>query len=439
MTFDDVLPTLLRVCETSPEFQSVRCAVVVRDLRGRVRLALHTDSKLDTDALESTVKAALGAWFDGIVTSLATASSARRLVTTVTAAAADWTTAEYIDSASGSATRPKPGRWKLLERHLSKHAWVEASKGHPPWSLGSNAPAIVTFYSFKGGVGRTTLLASVAWQLAASGKRVVAVDLDLEAPGLGALLGVQTQRGVVDYLVDHAATEEADVSEMVGPATALGPEAGLVDVVPAGELGFSYFEKLARLDFAGSGLFQDSAAPSPVRGALRALLYSLIKRNPRPEFILLDARAGLHDLAGISLHDLAHIDVLVGRESDQGYRGLEMTVEALGRRRNAEELRCVVVQSMAPDDPSSSEYASSTADYRSRSYQCFAEHAYPSDDPDNVPAETDQEAAHYPCVVRHQTRLLRFSSLAPRREELFGTDYQAALNRILALAAPEPT
>lgn len=43
---------------------------------------------------------------------------------------------------------------------------------------------IVTFYSYKGGTGRTMALANTAWILAANGKRVLAVDWDLEAPGL---------------------------------------------------------------------------------------------------------------------------------------------------------------------------------------------------------------------------------------------------------------
>ncbi|MCG8528383.1 MAG: AAA family ATPase, partial [Opitutales bacterium] len=42
----------------------------------------------------------------------------------------------------------------------------------------------ITFYSYKGGVGRTMSLANVAWRLAQKGKRVGLVDLDLEAPGL---------------------------------------------------------------------------------------------------------------------------------------------------------------------------------------------------------------------------------------------------------------
>jgi cellulose biosynthesis protein BcsQ len=43
---------------------------------------------------------------------------------------------------------------------------------------------IVTFYSFKGGVGRTMSLVNVGVALAAKGRRVLLVDFDLEAPGI---------------------------------------------------------------------------------------------------------------------------------------------------------------------------------------------------------------------------------------------------------------
>src|ERR1041385_6770285 len=43
---------------------------------------------------------------------------------------------------------------------------------------------ICTFYSYKGGVGRSMALANIALLLARRGKRVLAVDWDLEAPGL---------------------------------------------------------------------------------------------------------------------------------------------------------------------------------------------------------------------------------------------------------------
>ena len=42
----------------------------------------------------------------------------------------------------------------------------------------------ITFYSYKGGAGRTLLLVNTAYYLAGAGKRVVMIDFDLEAPGL---------------------------------------------------------------------------------------------------------------------------------------------------------------------------------------------------------------------------------------------------------------
>jgi len=42
---------------------------------------------------------------------------------------------------------------------------------------------IITFYSYKGGTGRSMALANIAWILASNGKRVLIIDWDLEAPG----------------------------------------------------------------------------------------------------------------------------------------------------------------------------------------------------------------------------------------------------------------
>jgi MinD-like ATPase involved in chromosome partitioning or flagellar assembly len=44
---------------------------------------------------------------------------------------------------------------------------------------------IATFYSYKGGAGRTMALANVGVTLASWGYSVLCVDWDLEAPGLG--------------------------------------------------------------------------------------------------------------------------------------------------------------------------------------------------------------------------------------------------------------
>src|SRR6202158_2279848 len=51
-------------------------------------------------------------------------------------------------------------------------------------SLGEPLMRTITFYSYKGGVGRSLLVANAAKYLSTLGKNVFALDLDLEAPGL---------------------------------------------------------------------------------------------------------------------------------------------------------------------------------------------------------------------------------------------------------------
>lgn len=62
---------------------------------------------------------------------------------------------------------------------------------------------IYTFYSYKGGVGRSMALANVAELFYQAGLRVLMVDWDLEAPGLEQYFSVDKtaaldRRGVID-------------------------------------------------------------------------------------------------------------------------------------------------------------------------------------------------------------------------------------------------
>src|ERR1700704_1429645 len=74
-----------------------------------------------------------------------------------------------------------------------------------------NGNNIFTFYSYKGGTGRSMALANVAWVLASSGKRVLAIDWDLEAPGLHRYFepfltdkGLERSSGIIDFVRDFA-------------------------------------------------------------------------------------------------------------------------------------------------------------------------------------------------------------------------------------------
>jgi MinD-like ATPase involved in chromosome partitioning or flagellar assembly/tetratricopeptide (TPR) repeat protein len=95
---------------------------------------------------------------------------------------------------------------------------------------------IVTFYSFKGGTGRTMALANVAWILAANGKRVLIADWDLESPGLLRFFqpftdaGASDRLGIVDFVRDYAwAMAEAEIN----PEALHHPKSSKVAALPA--------------------------------------------------------------------------------------------------------------------------------------------------------------------------------------------------------------
>jgi hypothetical protein len=86
--------------------------------------------------------------------------------------------------------------------------------------------SVVSFYSFKGGVGRSMLLAHLAWVLASCGKRVLVVDWDLEAPGLREYF-----RGRRDPGDGRGGNEPGDLADGIDPLGAPDEERGVVDLV----------------------------------------------------------------------------------------------------------------------------------------------------------------------------------------------------------------
>ena len=71
---------------------------------------------------------------------------------------------------------------------------------------------ITTFYSFKGGVGRTMALVNATVALAKRGRRVLVVDFDLEAPGLDTFDLFRSPKpvpGVIDFVAEYLLSGQA--------------------------------------------------------------------------------------------------------------------------------------------------------------------------------------------------------------------------------------
>ncbi|MGW2517180.1 FxSxx-COOH system tetratricopeptide repeat protein [Streptomyces sp. NPDC001617] len=168
---------------------------------------------------------------------------------------------------------------------------------------------IVTFYSFKGGTGRTMALANVAWILASNGKRVLAMDWDLEAPGLhryfAPFLGdpeLDSTPGVIDLIrgFDMAArprpaggdySRQARVERFASTLALTFDSGGYVDFISPGRKTPEYSEMINTYDWKGFYEQRDGAA------FLRALREDM---RGNYDYALIDSRTGWSDTSGIT-------------------------------------------------------------------------------------------------------------------------------------------
>ncbi|MBX8532855.1 AAA family ATPase [Pseudomonas cichorii] len=185
---------------------------------------------------------------------------------------------------------------------------------------------IVTFYSYKGGVGRTMSMANVAFLAAINGKKVLVMDWDLEAPGLAYYF-----RGLLQ------STDAKDIKEASGLLDILWDwNSGLIDGLSDSELekhflnmssGAAYEEKVhslisdelfsfpVQLDYISAGgrmvgrdqdvTYEEALARFSWTEFFEEkgggfVLESLRKwSKEKYDLILIDSRTGFADVAGI--------------------------------------------------------------------------------------------------------------------------------------------
>ena len=169
--YDEIIDRTVRWSQRQPWFEKCASAVLVRDLLGRVRLVV--DGSVP-DGAESLLIKELDGWAGGLISTTGRPDEvtiARRIIDEAEPWPTRW--AKQVSDGFGGYV-PVDGRWRSLERVSGKESWLVGSKALTPWPLLAQTPAIATFYSFKGGVGRTTALAITAATLAAAGQRVLA-------------------------------------------------------------------------------------------------------------------------------------------------------------------------------------------------------------------------------------------------------------------------
>ena len=391
--FNDVIPTARKVVETTMKSSGPTSATLIRDLKGRIALFLELKEEPDP-ALESSLKAALDTalecfwsgrlWMEG--------PKASEIIKTFGG------TVRRERQKFGTSSGTVPFDWHLIDRTYSKRGWLDSRP--LPWpNLPGKTPAIVSFYSYKGGVGRSTALAAVSMILSSAGKKVVVVDLDLEAPGVFALLGPKSDIdvGVVDYLI-HKALDDSSFridlcAKLITDKAIIGESGQALVAIPAGRIDDGYIDKIARIDMNS---YADDATDR-----LRAML-SEIRAVYAPDFILLDVRAGMHDIGGLSLNALSHMNILFCLDTPQAWNGL---YPILGRLARIKDREILLVHSMATPsrlDPGAQER------FRSNSYTAFQQQYF--EEGEEMP-DIGDDSAPYGIHIPIQDALMNITTI----------------------------
>jgi len=196
---------------------------------------------------------------------------------------------------------------------------------------------IITFYSYKGGTGRSLALANVAWILASNGRRVLVVDWDLEAPGL--------HRYFRPFLIDHELTASDGLIEMVDryASRAIGtvgegkrpdprwfveladpsryvlsidfgafPRGGKIDLLPAGRQSDNYALTINAFNWQN---FYDRLGGGGFFEAFKCH----VRRDY--DYILIDSRTGVSDTAGICTAQMPDSLVVCFTYNNQSIQG----------------------------------------------------------------------------------------------------------------------
>ncbi|WP_189255362.1 KGGVGR-motif variant AAA ATPase [Lentzea flava] len=178
----------------------------------------------------------------------------------------------------------------------------------------------MTFYSYKGGVGRSFCLANVAVQLARWGNRVLCVDFDLDAPGLHEYF--RPYVGPIALGLVEVISGEAEWAEAVRSVAV--PDTDGLSLLAAGRADTSYADRAQSLSW-------------PELFAEEDLGWRFEKLREQWEesydYVLVDSRTGITDIGGICTAQLPDVLVLCVAPNRQNLTGaLEVAQRAAAAR-----------------------------------------------------------------------------------------------------------
>jgi len=198
---------------------------------------------------------------------------------------------------------------------------------------------IYTFYSYKGGVGRTMALANVGELFYQAGLNVLLVDWDLEAPGLERFFvdaeKIAAHPGVVDMLLDykHQMTEEWTTE--AGQLPFKKPSDLFIDLHPDSPKGRLWLLTAGRRDRANFARYANAVLTFDWKDFYDNWEGEAYFEWLRQQFldmadvVLIDSRTGITEMGGVCTYQLGDVIVMFCGTSRQNLDGTDQMVAEL--------------------------------------------------------------------------------------------------------------
>ena len=183
--------------------------------------------------------------------------------------------------------------------------------------------SVVTFYSYKGGVGRSFALANMAVLLGRWGFHVLCIDWDLEAPGLAHFFdsveksealepgGSNEAPGLVELLTDFEVKKPLPLQWRNYVVPLVSKDTRGVSLLKAGRMDPTYTTRLHKLNWAD--LYRKGLGDS------LEIMFEELRQEY--DYVLIDARTGVTDFSGIITAQLPDILAFLFTSNEQSFRG----------------------------------------------------------------------------------------------------------------------
>jgi cellulose biosynthesis protein BcsQ len=199
--------------------------------------------------------------------------------------------------------------------------------------MNAKRPLVVSFYAYKGGTGRSTALAHAASSLVRDGRRIVMLDLDLQAPSLWAFAGELTPgAGFVEYLRAWRDGAPVNATEMLKEVKLSPPAPGALYLMEAGKLDAAYLDTVQTLKWADVVKPVHPRMRSPRDLFDRASMFDELFEQlsaARPDAIFIDAPTGFNDTANLCLRVLSDIVIVIFTPTQVQLNGIARVLSLL--------------------------------------------------------------------------------------------------------------